>query len=314
VVLVARSQVVENILKQNETPFEFREKFQVSKIRRDPHDESQVRQADASAPRGEVQQYAAQLGVGADFPAVLIRKQDRLLFDGNTRYEAHILAKVPLIDIYEVDVQSPRVMKRLSIAINQTQGKRCSKQDIMNYLDSLNGSVVDPEQFIRDTGWSKTSLLKYQGLREASHRLEDAGEIPRRKVNDAVILHTNSVRQVHPFIRFYRLAEDANLKAADAKLIARAVREASSEDAMLSILDQEREQRKPQIEEVRAGFAPGQTVTGMLRLHCGWIVKQGPAKLDDLNLATREESRNWLERAHRTLTSALARYEDPGTE
>lgn len=311
---MSRSQVVEKILQDNEVSFEYRERFPVSKIRRDPHDEGQVRQAAASAPRSEVQQYAAQLSAQADFPAVVVRKRDRLLFDGNTRYESHLLAKISTIDVYEVDVDSPKVMKRLSIAINQTQGKRCTKQDIVNYLDSLNGSSVDTDQFVRDTGWSKTSLLKYQALKEVTHRLADAGVTPKRKVDEGVQVHANTIRQTQPFLAFYHLAEDAGMKAGDARKLVKAVKDAPSEEEMLSIIDREREQRKAQIEEVRAGFTPGQTIAGMLRLHCGWIVKQGSVKLDDLNLATRTESQAWLEKAHRTLTSALVRYDDAGAE
>jgi ParB-like chromosome segregation protein Spo0J len=306
---VARHQPTESILQEREIAFDYRVKYPIGKIRRDPESDSQVRWGAESVPPQEVRQYTLQLKAGADFPAILVRKRDGVLFDGNTRYEAHRAAGLEAIDAYLVDIESDKVAKAISIAINQTQGKRLSKRAILAYLDSMNGSI-DADRFTRDTGWSHASLLKYRAVREVNQRLQDAGVTQHRKVDDAVKVHINTVRQTEPFLKFYHLAEASGMKAGDAKTLAKEIRNASSEADMLAILNAEEEKRRPQIEEIKAGLVPSSTVSSMLRLHCGWIVKQGPAKLEDRNLATREESREWLARANRVLTSALLRYND----
>lgn len=313
---MARDNKVEAILREKDVPFEFRERFPLTKVRYDPEDESQVRQGNDHAPTREIKQYAGQLRAGAEFPPILIRKRDHLVFDGNTRYRAHQSERREVISVYVVDVESPMVMKQLSIAVNQTQGKRCSKKDILAYLTGMNGTPIDGDQFVRDTGWSRTSLAKYLALKEVEERLQVAGinrgdkSKPRRKVDDAVQVHINTVRQTEPFLEFYKLAEDSGLKAGDARTLAAAIREAPSEADMLVIIETERAKRKAQIQEVRAGLTPAQQIVNLIRLHCGWIVKQGAPRLEDHNLATREESREWLEKAQRALTSALVRYDD----
>ncbi len=311
---MARQPVVEGILRENEVNFEFRERYPLNKVVRDPESESQVRQERDSAPPPEVKQYTAQLQAGADFPPILLRKSDGLLFDGNTRFESHVEGKREVIQAYLVDVESPKVMKRLSIAINQTQGKRCTRQDIINYLDSLNGAVVDPDQFIRDTGWTRTSLQKYLAVKECNQRLQDASITQKRKVDDAVKVHINTVRQVEPFVALYRLAEDAGLKAGEAKGLARKVKEAPSESDMLSLINAERECQRTRIEEIKAGIPAGPVVSGRIALYCGGLVAMGIAGLEDRNLTTRDKSREWLTKAQRVVSAALRRYDDEAGE
>lgn len=311
--MMARQQIVENILKENEVPFEFRSTFPISKVVRDPEAETQVRQSKESAPPKEVQQYAAQLRAGADFPPIVVRKADGMLIDGNTRYEAHVEDKREVIPAYLVDIQSPKVMKRLAIAINQTQGKRCSRQDILNYLEGLNGSV-DREQFVRDTGWSKTSLVKYLAVKETDRRLEEAEVKPARKIDDAVKAHINTVRQTRPFVALHQLAQDTAIKAGEMGKLVKAVLNADSEDAMLGLVQAERDRRQSEIEEIRNNIPPSPAVAGLIGMHCGWIVKQGATRLNDRNLASRDESHAWLLKAHRTLGAALRLYDDEDAE
>jgi hypothetical protein len=245
------------MLKARNIDFDFEPNVQIAEIR--DAEGNQVRLTEHRAPKEQVAKYATAMKHGASFPAIVLN--DRLeKIDGNTRLEARIKNGDGTIAAYICHGMTPLDARSLSVELNQSNGLAMTDEEIRRFIDGAVKEGQQPEvrALSRMTGVRETKITRWIAETQFIARAKREG-IEDRHVN-ALPATTRSALQVVRLAAVFRaltiLAAEARMPVAPVKKIVGEANGAASEAEAMTIVENERESRAPEIRAVASGFSP----------------------------------------------------------
>lgn len=301
-----RDPRTENVLKHLSVKFEYDADYPLHKLILD--EETQVRSGDNQAPKKEVARYLDLLKAGATFPPIVILKGGRVV-DGNTRWKAFTANKRTFIPAYVCDISSPALAKRIGVELNAVHGRRMEKAELTSWLSSGNGTVTEDDA-LRITGWSGATIRRIRGALQFEARRTKLGVALKTSLPDDVRAVLNGVTNPEAFAMLTALADEAGLKAAEARHLVRQVNEAALTDpeAAKRIIQLATIDNGQRIEDRRAGLRVTTPLYQQMAMHLGWVLGKGAPGLHDASPYTGTRSKALLEDALAVIKEALERY------
>lgn len=297
-----RDPRTEAVLNSLRVKFEYQPELAMSKPFVEPSTQVRLDVNRATAP--EVKRYTDLLKAGAEFPPICIMKDGRVI-DGNTRLHAFNNQRRSTIPAYICDITSPSLAKRIGVELNSVHGKRMEKEELVLWIGE-NG--VGDEDIARITGWSSTTVARTRGALLFDSRRRQMGIDLISVLPDTAKQALARVTLNEPFRALTALADEAGLKAREIAALAKQVNEAPTEAEALHIVSDFRHESAPRIEEHKAGLRASTPLYQQLRMHAGWLIKQGSTGLYDANPYTGPKSRAVLEDLREVIAQALERY------
>jgi len=267
---------------------------------------AQVRNAEHIARKETVEEYAAQMKAGAQFPPIVIMKPN-ILIDGNTRLSAAKRNRMTGFPAYLVDCPTIDFAKALAATLNQMGGARLTADEAHQAALTMMGLRFNDEAIAREVGRSTAMVQRWRKLRDFEERttklgLEKSSE--RLSQNSKAVIA--AVPHDPPFAEVVKLANEVRPEPKLLKQLVGQVKDAASDADALELVAEARREWKPVGPEPRSTQA--NLVAKRARLDIGRLVKIEPTDLFDPDHAENDR-RRWLEL--RSLAEAvLALYAD----
>lgn len=241
----------------------------------------QIRDAKHVAPTARVKEYAERMKVEQTPPILVTR--DGYLVDGNTRIKAarkngrkHLPAVVIDIDYHGGDARTLARLEALAAKANR-HGEPLDKTEKREAVREL----------VRD-GWANDVISMFVGVVTsvigqikdeiaAEDKFARVNFVPNGKVREASLRALGKAADLNdePFLLLTQLTGDAGLNTPEIRSLAKKVREAGSDTAAISLLNEERKLRQAQIEEKALTGYGKPPMSRQLRQHLGFVNKHG---------------------------------------
>jgi ATP-dependent protease HslVU (ClpYQ) peptidase subunit len=245
-------------------------------------DRVQIRSEKHVAPAARVKEYAQRMKA-EQTPPILVT-EDGYVVDGNTRIKGarkngrkHLPAVVVKAHWKGADDSTRARLEALAAKANR-HGEPLDKKE----------KRLAVRELVKEN-WTNEMISMFVGVVPAmitEIKDEIAAENKFARVGIATngsIVKDTSLRALgkaadlndEPFTLLARLTTDAGLNAIEVRSLAKGVREAGSDAAAISLLDEERKARKAQIDEKRLTGHGRPPVSRQLRQHLGFVNKYG---------------------------------------
>lgn len=275
----------------------------------------QIRDIKHVAPPTRVNEYAQRMKVEQTPPGLIT--QDGYIVDSNTRVaaahkikRAHLPVVMVEVDYEGANQRTKAKLEALAAKANR-HGETLDKGEKMKAVRELVADGWTSEMISRFVGVTAAVVTKMRDEVTAQEKFDKLGMASNGNLQGASLRALGKVADLNdePFKALSTLAADAGLNSPEIKELATKVREAGADSLALALLDEERKQRTPQIEERRLTGSGKPPVPRMLRQHLGFVTKYSgnEGQLVERGSSYIETHIETLEKAITVLQSALAR-------
>lgn len=303
---------LEKIFKDRKIKYTYEGDIPVEQLERDAS--YQVRQlTNGKVNENDAKRLTELVKAGQDLGPLVVMKGPNgtyLIVEGNTRREAFIRGKRPATAAYVVELNSARSARTLSLELNQRHGTRMKRAEVEDYFRSLNGELPSAEEFVKITGYTKTTLERMIGAGKFDSRCKTARIEQYRDVPQGTKVQLGRIALASAFKDAAQLAFDARLSEKEAKELVRKIAVAETEDTQRGVVSELRAELQPRIDDLKFGFdGLNSDIPRQISLHCGWIRNRtADGTINDKERHSRARSKAHLETALESLKFALEHY------
>jgi ParB-like chromosome segregation protein Spo0J len=271
---------------------------------------TQVRQIEHRAPREMVDRYAQQMKSGAVFPAIVVNDRYELI-DGNTRWIAARRNGRTTIAAYVCSDISALQARSLSVELNRLHGLSMTEEEIHAFVASAieEGQMLDPKACSRMTGVKTATLARWVAAKRFEMRAAREG-LPAERIESLsdsarAALHVAKLRAV--FVDSVVLAVEAQVPAAQLKMIISEANAASSEAEAQAVVARAREVRSDEVKAIAAGLKRVRRKSAGSALHIGGLLRFQVSDLLDVSPERQSDMFDRMRLLRERLDGALAR-------
>lgn len=272
----------------------------------------QVRDSSAVAPSREVSRYALAIKRGDPLPPVIITR-DGYLIDGATRTEAARKAGKKTFPAFVVDVNYeenlPEALRRqlilLGSAFNLTHGRGMNAANISRLIEQVADEDDSAADIAAKLHIGKSSVEAVLNAKKARSRADTLGVHLDGTLTTSHlrVLGGKSPRFTDPvFKEFIEFAQAAKLTIASMSALARRLEDAGTEGEKIAMINAERNSYRAIIN----GTASRPSRPARLRQTLGYLNRQNPEMLIELEPGAARDHRNTLEVASKRIQEVLA--------
>jgi hypothetical protein len=303
---------LEKIFKDRKIKYTYEGDIPVEQLQRDAS--YQVRQlTNGKVNENDAKRLTELVKAGQDLGPVVLMKGPNgtyLIVEGNTRREAFIRGKRPTTAAYVVELESAKSARTLSLELNQRHGTRMKRAEVEDYFRSLNGDLPSAEEFVKITGYTKTTLERMIGAGKFDSRCSKDHIEQYRDIPQGTKVQLGRIALQSVFKDAAQLAFDARLSEKEAKDLVRKIAVADTEDTQRGIVSELHAELQPRIDDLKFGFdGLNSDLPRQISLHCGWIRNRtADGTINDKDRHSRARSKAHLESALESLKYALEHY------
>jgi ParB-like chromosome segregation protein Spo0J len=258
-------------------------------------EQAQVRSEGERAPKDMVERYSAHMRSGAVFPPIVLHESPEAttVVDGHTRIAAAQKERQATFPAYVLTGQTPTSLRVLGVWLTQRNGKALADSDVARSVREFIRDGMSSERIAFYTGYSRTTVDRMVQALEFDDRTAALGiEIPDRSLKQtAKATLAREISHEPVFAEAVKLARDAGLVGTDITQMAKAVKEAKSDDEAIAYLAGERDRRVEQIVAHQQGRnQPRPSFVQQWRMHAAPLLRLRPEDVIDTNPDRRADS------------------------